>query len=139
MESPWKKGTTMAITAQQLVAQAKSEISNLSVEEVARELEGDSETLVDIREPDEVRRDGSIPGAVAAPRGMLEFWADPASPYHRPEFDPSGRTILYCASSGRSALAVQALQSLGYTDIAHLEGGVKAWKEQGRPVTYQAP
>lgn len=129
----------MTSTVQQLVAQAKSQIQNLSVEEVARELETDSVTLVDIREPDEAQREGAIPGAVAAPRGMLEFWADPASPYHRDEFDPSGRTILYCASSGRSALAVQALQGLGYTDVAHLDGGLKAWKEQGRPVTQGSP
>ncbi len=129
----------MTSTVQQLVAQAKSEISNLSVEEVARQLDTDSVTLVDIREPDEVQREGTIPGAVTAPRGMLEFYADPASPYHRPEFDPSSRTILYCASSGRSALAVQALQGLGYTDVAHLDGGLKAWKENGRPVTHQEP
>lgn len=129
----------MTSTVQQLVAQAKSQIQNLSVEEVARELETESVTLVDIREPDEAQREGAIPGAVAAPRGMLEFWADPASPYHRDELDPSGRTILYCASSGRSALAVQALQGLGYTDVAHLDGGLKAWKEQGRPVTQGIP
>jgi rhodanese-related sulfurtransferase len=129
----------MPMTAQQLVAQAKSQIRNLSAEEVASELDNGSVTLVDIREPDEVQRDGAIPGAVAAPRGMLEFWADPASPYHRPEFDPSGRTILYCASGGRSALAVLALQGLGYTDVAHLDGGLKSWNEQGRPITYQAP
>jgi rhodanese-related sulfurtransferase len=129
----------MAMTVQQLVAQAKSQIRNLSAEEVAREVEAESVTLVDIREPDEVQRDGAIPGAVPAPRGMLEFWADPASPYHRPEFDPDSRTILYCASGGRSALAVLALQGLGYTDVAHLDGGLKSWKEQGRPITHQAP
>lgn len=129
----------MAMTVQQLVAQAKSQIRNLSVDEVAGELESGPVTLVDIREPDEVQRDGALPGAITAPRGLLEFLADPASPAHRPEFDPSSRTILYCASGGRSALAVQVLQSLGYTDVAHLDGGLKSWKEQGQPVTYQAP
>ena len=127
----------MTSTAAQLVAEAKGRIRNMSVDEVARELETGSVTLVDIREPDEVTREGAIPGAVAAPRGMLEFWADPSSPYHRQEFDPGRRTILYCASGGRSALAVATLQSLGYSDIAHLDGGMKAWKEQGRPVTHQ--
>jgi rhodanese-related sulfurtransferase len=82
---------------------------------------------VDLREPDEVANSGTIPGAVHAPRGMLEFYADPASPYHRAEFDPARRTILYCASGGRSALAVEALQQLGYGQVAHLDGGFKAW------------
>jgi rhodanese-related sulfurtransferase len=129
----------MSNSVQQLVAQAKSQIRNLSVAEFAGELDNDAVTLVDIREADEVGREGAIPGAVQAPRGMLEFWADPGSPYHRKEFDPSGRTLLYCASGGRSALGVRTLQALGYTDVAHLDGGMKAWKEQGRPVTRQTP
>lgn len=125
----------MTQSVQELVTRAKSQIRNLSVSEFASALETDPVTLVDIREPDEVGRDGAIPGAVQAPRGMLEFWADPASSYHRPEFDPTRRTLVYCASGGRSALAVQALRVLGYTDVAHLEGGIKAWKEHGRSVT----
>jgi rhodanese-related sulfurtransferase len=125
-------------TAAQLVAEAKGRIRNLTVDEVANELETGSVTLVDIREPEEVQREGAIPGAVPAPRGMLEFWADPTSPYHRDEFHPDRRTILYCASGGRSALSVSALQTLGYRDIAHLDGGMKAWKERGRPVTAQS-
>lgn len=127
----------MTLTVQQLVARAKSEVRNLSVDEVAQHLESGDVRLVDIREPEEVARDGAIPGAVLAPRGMLEFWADPSSAYHRAEFDPSSRTILYCASGGRSALAAQSLQVLGYTDVAHLDGGLKNWKQQGRPVTFQ--
>lgn len=132
------RGVTMSSTVQQLVAKARSQIRNLSVAEVAFELETDVVTLVDIRELDEVQRQGAIPGAVNAPRGLLEFWADPASPYHRDELVPSNRTILYCASSCRSALAVQALQGLGYTDVAHLDGGLNAWIAQGRPVTHRA-
>jgi rhodanese-related sulfurtransferase len=65
---------------------------------------------------------------------MLEFWADPTSPYHREEFDPARRTVLYCASGGRSALAADTLQRMGYTNVAHLDGGIKAWKEAGKPV-----
>ncbi|GAA2293944.1 rhodanese-like domain-containing protein [Actinomadura luteofluorescens] len=128
----------MSGSVRQLVTRARDEVRNLSVPEVADALEGDAVALVDLREPDEVRREGAIPGAIQAPRGMLEFWADPASPYHREEFVPSARTILYCASGGRSALAAQTLQVLGYTDVAHLDGGLAAWKEQGRPVTFAA-
>ncbi len=90
--------------------------------------------LVDVREPDERQANGSIPGAVPAPRGMLEFWADPTSPYHREEFQPDRRVILHCASGGRSALAAATLQDLGYQRVAHLDGGFKAWKDAGQPV-----
>jgi rhodanese-related sulfurtransferase len=109
----------------------------MTVAEVAQALEIGPVTLVDIREPDEVWRDGAIPGAVHAPRGMLEFWADPTSPYHREEFDPVARFILYCASGGRSALAAQTLQELGYLNVGHLDGGLNAWKEHGRPVMFE--
>jgi rhodanese-related sulfurtransferase len=127
----------MATSVRQFVAEARSQIDNLSVGQVARELETEKVTLVDIREPDEVWGDGTIPGAIQAPRGMLEFLADPASPHHRAQFNPSARVILYCASGSRSALAVQTLQALGYVDVAHLDGGLKAWAEQGRPVTQE--
>jgi rhodanese-related sulfurtransferase len=73
-------------------------------------------------------------GVIHAPRGMLEFYADPTSPYHRTQFDPGQRTILYCASGGRSALSACALKQLGYGNVAHLEGGVKAWLAGGRKV-----
>lgn len=71
-----------------------------------------------------------------APRGMLEFYADLQSPYHRAEFHPSRRTILFCASGGRSALAASTLSQLGYTDVAHLDGGMKAWRSDGRRVVH---
>ena len=122
-----------ATTAAAMVADARGRIENLTVEEVAGELEAGT-LVVDIREPEERQSRGAIPGSVHAARGMLEFYADPTSPYHRPEFDPSRRTILACASGGRSALAVTTLQELGYTDVAHLGGGFKAWSEAGRPV-----
>jgi rhodanese-related sulfurtransferase len=121
-------------TAAQLVAEAKGRIHNLTPEQVAAELGQNSVVLVDIREPQEGAQQGTIPGAVTAPRGMLEFYADPTSPYHREEFDPRRRTILYCASGGRSALDADALQQLGYTNVAHLDGGFKAWSERGLPV-----
>jgi rhodanese-related sulfurtransferase len=122
-----------ATTAAQLVAQAKSRVENLTPDQVAAEAAGDA-VLIDLREPGELANDGMIAGAVHAPRGMLEFWADPSSPYHRSEFEPTRRTILYCASGGRSALAADVLARFGYTDVAHLDGGIKGWTQAGHPV-----
>ena len=121
-------------TASQLVAEARQQIENLPPERVATEAGSGDALLVDIREPDERLQNGFIAGSVSAPRGMLEFWADPTSPYHREEFERGGRIVLYCASSGRSALASATLGQLGYTNVAHLDGGFKAWKEAGLPV-----
>jgi rhodanese-related sulfurtransferase len=135
MHEPKESENTMtAKTTANLVAEAKSRIENLDPAQVIAELETRDVVLVDIREPGELEQTGTIPGAVHAPRGMLEFYADPTTAYHRPEFDPSKRTILYCASGGRSALATDALQTLGYTNVAHLDGGLKAWKESGLDV-----
>ena len=125
--------TTGTRTAAGMVAEAKSRIENLAPGEVAREVAGGA-LLVDIREADERAQNGIIPGAVHAPRGMLEFYADPTSTYHRPEFKPDSRVILHCASGGRSALACDMLAGLGYRRAAHLDGGLKAWKEQGLQV-----
>lgn len=122
-----------------MVAEAKGRVENLGPEQVAAEVEGGDVVLVDIREDDERQRDEAIPGAVRAPRGMLEFWADPTSSYHREEFDPARRTVLYCASGGRLALAADALQGMGYSNVAHLDGGIKAWKEGGNPVEEVRP
>ena len=125
----------MTKTAAEMVAEAKAHVENLTVEQAAEEIERGDALLVDIREPGERVADGFIAQAVAAPRGMLEFWADPSSPLHRDEFQPGKRTILHCAAGGRSALAVQTLQELGYTDVAHMDGGIKAWSASGRPAT----
>lgn len=124
----------MAKTVAQLVAEAKARIDNLSVDEVAAELEAGEVLLVDLREPEELAATGRIPGAHHVPRGMLEFRADPLSPYHQEPFDPDRRVILHCAAGGRSALAVVALQELGYRHVAHLEGGFTAWKQAGGPI-----
>lgn len=115
----------------EMVANAKAGIENLTVEDVSRELSEDQTVLVDIREPQETDQ-GVIPGAVLAPRGMLEFYADPATPYHMDVFSPDRRIILYCAAGSRSALAARTLQDLGYRDVAHLDGGLKTWTEAGK-------
>lgn len=123
-----------AKTAARMVEEAKQRVENLSVEQVAAEMRQGDAVLIDLREPNE-QEQGVIPGSVSAPRGMLEFWADPESPYHREEFDPARRTILSCASGGRSALAADTLEQMGYTNVAHLDGGFKAWEAAGQPIT----
>jgi len=123
----------MPDTVADLIARAKTQIENLTPEQAAREA-AEGAVLVDLREASETAADGVIEGAVLAPRGMLEFYADPASPYHRDEFEPTRRTIVYCASGGRSALAAMTLTGLGYTDVAHLDGGIKGWREAGQPL-----
>lgn len=120
-------------TAAQLVAEAKQELENLTPDQVQAEIDSGDVTVVDVREAKELAS-GRLPGATHVPRGMLEFVADPASPHHKPELDPGRRLILYCASSGRSALAAQSLRELGYARVAHLEGGFKAWQAAGKPV-----
>src|SRR5256885_8702666 len=126
--------TTQTKTAATMVAEAKSRIENLSPAVVASEVDSGEALLVDIREDDERDQNGVSKGAVHAPRGMIEFYADPTTPYHRPEFQLERRIILQCASGGRSALATDTLRTLGYTRVAHLDGGFKAWKEQGLPI-----
>ena len=114
-----------------LVAEAKERIENLTPAELAAELEAARVVLVDLREREEIEAHGGIPGAIHAPRGMLEFYADPSTPYHREQFDSNARTILYCSWGGRSALACRTLKRLGYRDVAHLDGGFKAWASAG--------
>ncbi len=123
----------MGQSASQMVAQANARIENLSPDRVAAELQSGSATLIDIREENEPAK-GRLASAHHAPRGMLEFYADPSRPYHREEFDPDGRLILVCASGGRSALAAETLQRMGYRRVAHLDGGLNAWVAQGLPV-----
>ena len=120
-------------TVAEMVTAVKGRIENLSPDEVERDVSAGA-LLVDIREPAE-RQDGVIAGSIHAPRGMLEFHADPTSPYHLPEFDPERRVLLYCASGGRSALAADMLRQLGYDNVAHLDGGIKGWVAAGKPLS----
>lgn len=124
-----------AKSATDLVKEAKQQIETLDPQQVQDALANGNTTLIDIRESEELQQNGRIQGSVHAPRGMLEFYADPSLPYHRPEFDKSKRIILHCASGGRSALAAATLKQMGYENVAHLDGGLKAWKEAGMPVT----
>jgi rhodanese-related sulfurtransferase len=120
-------------TVKDMVSDARARIENLSPEQVQEELKQGA-LLVDIRESDEREQHGVIPGAVHHPRGMLEFWADPTSPFHREDFDPNRRIILHCMAGGRSSLAADTLQNLGYKRVAHMDGGFERWHQEGRPV-----
>lgn len=124
---------TLKTSVKDLIAEARATIDNLPADQMAKALQAKDVLLVDLREPAERAEHGTIPGALAAPRGMLEFYADPATPYHKKEFEPSRHVLLYCASGGRSALAGASLKRLGYPRVSHLDGGFKAWKEAGQP------
>lgn len=126
--------TNTVTSVKDLIAEARTQIENLPCAGMAQALEAPDVLLVDLREPAERAQNGTIPGALAAPRGMLEFYADPSMPYHKPEFQRSRRILLYCASGGRSALAGASLRRLGYDRVASLDGGFKAWQESGREV-----
>ena len=113
----------------------KKGLENLSCAELEAELAARPELLLlDIREIQERVDLGTIPGSKLAPRGMLEFWADPESPYYRDWFREERRTVLFCAGGARSALAARALLDMGFRNVAHLEGGFKAWTDSGRAV-----
>ena len=117
-----------------LVAEAETEIETLTVEQ-DKQLAADPEvTLVDLRDVRELERDGVIPGAYHAPRGMLEFWIDPDSPYFKPVFGTGNKFVFFCAGGLRSALATQQVQRMGLEPVAHIGGGFAAWKQAGGPV-----
>lgn len=124
----------MAQTVKQWITEARTQIDNLDVAAFKRELSRPGVLLVDVREPDERAQNGTIAGALSAPRGMLEFYADASTPYHKKEFDPARRVLVYCAAGSRSALAAAALKRLGFQSVAHLDGGFKAWAEAGQEV-----
>jgi len=113
----------------------KANIENLSVEELqAEQAAGDDMLVIDLREIQEVVDLGTIPGAKHVARGMLEFWADPSSPYYRDYFDEHKRTVVFCAGGGRSVYATLALEDMGYKNVAHLEVGFNGWKKAGGEV-----
>ena len=117
-----------------LLDEANAEIEAISPQDAHRLADSDDVVLVDIRDPRELDREGRIPGAFHATRGMLEFWIDPESPYHKPIF-ASGKTfIFFCAGGLRSALATKTVQDMGLSPVKHIEGGFGAWREAGLPV-----
>jgi rhodanese-related sulfurtransferase len=122
-----------------LLAEAEAEVATLSVEE-AKALHGrDDVVFVDLRDPRELEREGRMPGAFHCPRGMLEFWIDPESPYAKPVFQEDKRFVFFCAGGWRSALAAQTAQAMGLKPVAHLAGGFGAWKKAGAPFDAAEP
>jgi rhodanese-related sulfurtransferase len=116
-----------------LVAQAEAEIVTLSVEDAAR-AQSSGALLVDLRDVREVKREGKIPGSYHVPRGMLEFWVDPDSPYHQEALTSADQLVLYCNLGWRSALAAKTLQDMGFSNVSHIRGGLAAWSKEGQPV-----
>jgi len=128
----------MKKTAKSLVEEAMAQVTTYTVEQ-ARELHGHPGVqFVDIRDVRELEREGVIPGAVHAPRGMLEFWVDPSSPYHRDVFAQDKEYVLFCAAGWRSALATKTLMDMGLERVAHVDGGFTAWKQAGGPTEDKA-
>lgn len=117
--------------ASDMVREARLAIENLSAEQAYDEISKGSVMLVDIREPEETVINGKIAGSVNVPRGMLEFCADAGLPSYKPGFVRDKRILLYCATGGRSALSTRTLKEMGFTNVAHIEGGIKAWKDAG--------
>ena len=121
-------------SAQSLVETAAAAITGIEAPDAIALMGNASVQLVDIRDPRELARDGRIPGAFHCPRGMLEFWIDPASPYHKPVFAEDKRFVFFCGSGWRSALATKAAQDMGLAPVAHIRGGITAWIAAGGPI-----
>lgn len=125
---------TIVKTVKSMLAEANADIVTLSVEEAMSRHGREDVLLIDIRDPRELERDGAVPGAFHAPRGMLEFWIDPESPYFKPVFGEDKQFIFFCAGGMRSALTTKTLQDMGLKPVAHIAGGFGAWKAAGGPV-----
>jgi rhodanese-related sulfurtransferase len=117
-----------------MVAEASAQVETLTVEQACALHGRPDVTFVDLRDPRELWREGGVPGAVNVTRGMLEFWIDPASPYHKALFASGNKFVFFCAGGWRSALAAKTAQDMGLTPVCHIEGGFGAWKKAGAPV-----
>jgi rhodanese-related sulfurtransferase len=120
--------------AMQLVAEAEAEIETISAEDAKGLVNDENTVIVDLRDIRELWNVGTIPGSLHAPRGMLEFWVDPESPYHREVFASGKKLVFFCAGGLRSALAAKVVQDMGVTPVAHIAGGFGAWTEAEGPI-----
>lgn len=121
-------------SVKEMVEAANAEITKISVKEVRKLINSEEHVIVDLRDIRELQRVGKIPGAFSCPRGMLEFWIDPESPYHKKVFDQDKTYVFYCASAWRSALSAKLAQDMGLAPVAHIEGGFSAWANAGAPI-----
>lgn len=117
-----------------MVAKANAQITSLSIDEARTLIDSPDHVIVDLRDIRELQRSGKIPGAFSCPRGMLEFWIDPASPYHKEIFNQDKVYVFYCASAWRSALSAKVAQDMGLAPVAHIAGGFTAWAEAKAPI-----
>jgi rhodanese-related sulfurtransferase len=124
----------LTISCKTMVAEAESRIKSYSVQQVRDKLADPKVQLADLRDVRELEREGVIPGAFHAPRGMIEFWIDPESPYFKPLFGEDREFIFFCAAGWRSALTTDTVQRMGLAPVAHIDGGFSAWKAAGAPV-----
>lgn len=122
-----------------LLDEANSQVETMSVTDVKTAVATGEAVIVDLRDPREIEREGRIPGAFSCPRGMLEFWIDPQSPYAKPIFQEDKKFIFHCASGWRSALAAKTAQDMGLKPVAHLGGGFTAWRDAGEVVETVEP
>ena len=122
----------MTTTAMQMIADAKAQVGAVAPRAADEELKSGAAVALDVREPEEWQH-GHIDGSVPAPRGLLEFFADPTSPRHKDALDPGHRVIVICASGARASLAALTLKTMGYQDVAVLDGGLKGWTDAGLP------
>ncbi len=119
---------------QELIKEANAQIKTLKAEDAIRLLNNVNYLFIDLRDYREILKEGKIPGSISCPRGMLEFWVDPTSPYYKKKIDLSKTFILYCASAWRSALAAKTLKEMGLDEVFHIEGGFSNWKELNGPI-----
>ncbi len=124
----------MKITVEQMVREAEKEIQTLSVSDAIKLADSDDHVFVDLRDVRELDHEGMVPEAVHAPRGMIEFWVCPDSPYHKDIFSSGKTFVFYCRSGWRSALATKAVQNMGLENVCHIDSGFSAWKEADGPV-----
>lgn len=124
---------SIKISASDLVAQANAEITTLSVADAAALADSPDHLFVDLRDVRELEREGTVPNAFHATRGMLEFWVDPDSPYFKSEFGEGKTCVFFCQSGWRSALATKAVQDMGLSPVAHIDGGFRAWADAEAP------
>jgi len=122
----------MTKTAMEMIGEARSQIGSVSAAQAAAEMSSGQAVFLDVREPEEWQH-GHIDGSVPAPRGLLEFFADPTSPRSKKALDPTHRVIVICASGARATLAAATLKLMGYQDPVVLDGGLKGWTAAGLP------